>query len=255
MTFSRYAYFYDLLYRSRDYQSEVDRIQALARIHCGSASSLIEFGCGTGRLASLLAQNDFAVHGVDISPDMIAEAQRRRAEQRSVNHSSLDFAVGDIRSYRSPGRYELAVGLFHVFSYLQSIDELAAAVRTAASHLLTGGLLIFDFWYGPAVLSNGPEVRVKRCEDESVHLIRIAEPHIIHEKNIVAVHYQLLVIDKQSHQVEEVVETHSMRYFFQPEIEPILSAEGFELVEFSAWPDGSLPSPDTWGVAVVAKKI
>ena len=52
---------------------------------------------------------------------------------------------------------------------------------TAAKHLKPNGVFIFDFWYGPGVLTDPPVVRLKRLENEEIEVLRIAEP-VMHPK-------------------------------------------------------------------------
>ena len=67
------------------------------------------------------------------------------------------------------------IALFHVLSYQTSNADAQAMFETAATHIETGGIFLFDCWYGPAVLTDRPETRVKRAEDDTVEIIRIAE--------------------------------------------------------------------------------
>jgi hypothetical protein len=60
-----------------------------------------------------------------------------------------------------------AFTIFHVFSYQTTNGDLVAALTTAKEHLNPDGILIFDCWYGPAVLSNKPTIRVKTIEDDA----------------------------------------------------------------------------------------
>ena len=89
---------------------------------------------------------------------------------------------------------------------------------------------MFDVWYGPGVLSDKPSVRVKEVDFDENRLVRIAKPTMHIERNIVDVHYDIYVIDKMSNTAKRIEETHSMRYFFQPEIEMLLERAGFELI-------------------------
>lgn len=54
----------------------------------------------------------------------------------------------------------------------------------------------------------------------------------MHDKtNVVDVYYEFLVIDKEINNMEVIYETHSMRYFFRPELEVMLKETGFELLD------------------------
>ena len=50
--------------------------------------------------------------------------------------------------------------------------------ETAGKHLKTGGIFVFDFWFGPGVLTTPPETKIKRMSNKEVDILRIAEPKI-----------------------------------------------------------------------------
>jgi SAM-dependent methyltransferase len=252
--FDEYSRFYDLLYRDKEYAAEAANIVALLQTHLAGAVSLLELGCGTGRLARLLAGHGLTVSGVDLSESMLGEANRQQVTLPGEQATRLSYHLGDVRTVRLPLRFDAVISLFHVMSYQQSDDDLQAAFETAATHLSPGGLFIFDFWYGPAVLSQRPETRVKRLEDEGVRLVRIAEPVMRSKENLVDVNYHILATDKLSGATTELWETHTMRYLFLPEVQRLLAANGFAVMSCTAWPGGGEPGESTWGVGVVARK-
>jgi SAM-dependent methyltransferase len=95
----------------------------------------LDVGCGTGVLALHLSEHFRRVVGVDISPAMLAVAERSRAGQR---RDSVDFVLADMRS--------LPLGL-HAFDLVVStaaihhapIGETLAALR---QRVRPGGRLI-----------------------------------------------------------------------------------------------------------------
>lgn len=117
-----------------------------------------------------------------------------------------------------------------------------------------GGVFIFDCWYGPAVLTDRPVVRIKRLEDDDIEVTRIAEPKIHENKNIVDVNYNIFIKNKATGIAEELKETHRMRYLFKPEIDFLFEQAGFKLVESVEWMTGREPGFDTWGVCFVGKR-
>ena len=97
----------------------------------------------------------------------------------------------------------------HSLAYFGALDLALSA----------DGLFVFDFWYGPAVLTKRPAVRVRRVTAPNVRLTRIAEPEHQFHRNVVNVKYTIIAVDQRSGRLEEMVEVHPMRYFFLPEIE------------------------------------
>jgi len=196
MVFGNYARYYDLLYRDKDYEAEANYIHDLIQRHAPKSNSILELGCGTGRHAALLAQKGYAIHGVDMSESMLAEAEQRRTQLAQEVSERLSFSLGDIRKVRVERTFDVVASLFHVISYQTTNEDLAAAFATARAHLKPGGLFVFDCWYGPAVLTDRPEVRAKKLEDEKIQVTRIAVPEIYPNENRVDVNYQLFTAIK-----------------------------------------------------------
>lgn len=252
--FDHYACYYDLLYRDKDYSAEAEYIVKLIGEHAPDARNVLEMGCGTGAHAALLAAKGYLVHGIDMSANMLARAKERRSQLSAELAGRLSFAQGDVRSYRSDERFDVVLSLFHVFSYQTTNEDLAAAFATAATHLKLGGVMIVDFWYGPAVLSQQPETRVKRLEDDAVRVTRIAEPAIHPNENVVDVNYEVWVEDKRTGEIQRLKELHRMRYLFAPEIASHLDKHGFESSDLYEWLTCEPPRLSSWSGCVVAKK-
>ena len=157
--FDAYARYYDLLYREKDYAAEAEYVASHMRRHAPEAANILELGCGTGAHAEHLARLGYTVHGVDQSDPMLARAAVRKSGLPAKTAAQLSFGRGDVRTVRTGAHYDVVISLFHVMSYQTSNADLRAAFTTAAAHLRPGGLFLFDFWYGPAVLAQQPEVR------------------------------------------------------------------------------------------------
>ena len=113
---------------------------------------------------------------------------------------------------------------------------------------------MFDFWYGPAVLSKKPEVRLKNLENEQLKVTRIASPVLHDDMNIVDVNYQIYVHEKETKKISLIEETHKMRYLFLNELERLLGTKGFLINKVEEWMTGNSPSVDTWSVCIVASR-
>lgn len=254
-SFGDYSNYYDLFYKEKDYASEVDYVISRIRQHAPHGMSLLELGCGTGRHAEHFVKQGYTVHGVDLSQNMLKEAESKKMAMPLEQSARLNFTQGDIRALRLEKRFDTVLSLFHVFSYQSMNSDLSAAIGTAASHLVAGGLLFFDFWYGPAVIRQLPEVRVQRFEDNGVRVTRIAEPVIRVNRNVVDVNYEILIEHKQKEKLESIKETHSMRYLFMPEIELLLAQHGMESIGSFAWMKTSEPDFDSWNACVLARRL
>ncbi len=251
--FGLYSHYYDLLYKDKNYPAEVEYICSLLKKYTskGQCKSVLELGCGTGIHAELISRRGLTVHGVELSQSMLDVA----IERSKAATGELSFSRGDARDYRVEKQFDAVISLFHVLSYQTRQDDLRSMLKTASDHLDDGGVLVFDFWYGPAVLWQRPTLRVKRLENERVSVVRIAEPVLHDANNVVDVNYTIFAEDRISGQIEKLVETHRMRYFFLAELDDELSRAGFARLMAEEWLTGAMPSKKTWGVTLVAKKL
>ncbi len=252
--FQSYAQYYDFLYRDKDYGGETEFIRGVLQRVFPTARTVLELGCGTGGHAEHLAKAGFRIHGVDLSSDMLAQAEDRRSGLSPELQSRLKFDKGDIRKLRLGRKFDIVLGLFHVMSYQVSNDDLLSTFTTAREHLNEGGVFLFDCWYGPAVLSDRPEVRVKRLENEEIDIIRIANPVLHPNDNAVDVNYQVIMRRKDTDVCEEISETHRMRYLFRPEVEELSSQAGFQVEDFGTWMNDEEPGLGSWSVFFVVKR-
>jgi SAM-dependent methyltransferase len=184
---------------------------------------------------------------------MLQQASERLSQLPQELASKLTYSQGDIRTIRLDQQFDAIVSLFHVFSYQTTNQDLQATFATVNAHLKPGGVLIFDCWYGPAVLSDRPTVRIKRLEDKEISITRIAEPVMHPNENLVNVNYQVFIKDKHNGAVEELQETHTMRYLFKPEVDLLFKASQLELIASHEWMTKSEPGFNTWGVYFVGR--
>jgi SAM-dependent methyltransferase len=211
--FNNYSKYYDLLYTDKNYQGEAEYIHQLIQQNSLNAKSMLNLGCGTGKHDFEFAKLGYKVVGIDLSQGMVDIANIN-----NIDSVKLQFYQGDVRNVRLNKKFDVVVSLFHVMSYQITNEDLMAAFDTAREHLKEGGIFIFDYWYGPGVLTDPPLTRVKRIEDKHIEVLRIAEPFIQFDKNIVDVCYEIRVKDKFSGIEEIIKEKHTVRYLFLQEI-------------------------------------
>ncbi len=246
--FGLYSRYYDLLYKEKDYLAETNYIDGLIKRFNPGAKTILDLGCGTGRHAKLFAERGYRVHGVDFSKDMLDKARENE------NKGGLRFTEGDIRSIRLGEQFDVVTALFHVISYQITNEDIMDSFKTANEHLNDGGIFIFDCWYGPAVLTERPEVRVKRLEDETIQVTRIAEPDMHANENVVDVNYQVYIYDKINKKHEVIHETHNMRYLFKPEVFHMLKLCGFDNTILYKFLSEEAAGFNSWNVLSVGSK-
>ena len=246
-----YADHYDALYADKDYAAECDLIErAFGRFADERAvRSVMALGCGTGSHALLLARRGYRVTGVDRSAAMLRVAARKSADAGVT----VRWVEGDLQSASLGGPFDAVICMFAVLGYLGENGQLLAALANIRRHLRAGGLLLFDVWYGPAVLAAGTSERVKVIRTPRGQVIRATTPLLDTRHHRCEVRFRLWQIDgdRVTRDVEEV---HHVRFFFPLELDLLLSTSGFEPLSLTAFPTLERPVGDgTWNVFVVAR--
>jgi SAM-dependent methyltransferase len=101
-----------------------------------SPSSVLDAGCGTGRVAIELARRGVEVVGADLDDDLLAVARSKAPELTWV---SADLARLDL------GRsFDVVVAAGNVIGFVDATDR-AHAVAACAAHLAPGGHLVAGY--------------------------------------------------------------------------------------------------------------
>ncbi len=249
--FGEYAPWYDLLYEDKDYAAETAFVLEQLRRNGAKSGALLDLGCGTGVHAVEFARSGWQVTGIDLSEEMIRKAKARISNDTQAPR----FRQGDACQAGPERDFDAVVSLFHVASYQTSRAELESLFATAYTALKPNGILLFDYWYGGAVLSQGVQTRVKVIERAPLRVTRIAQSDHDETDAIVQVNYTLFCEDSVRSTIKRVDEVHRLRYWFPFEIEASLRATGFEPLGHYAWLSNEPPHSKTWAAYSVARKI
>jgi SAM-dependent methyltransferase len=140
----------------------VEFLAALVPTSAGAGAAL-ELGVGTGRIAIPLARRGVGVHGIDLSPDMLAELRARPGAD------AVGVTLGDFATTRVDGRFTLAYLLRNTIMNLTSQDEQVACFQNVAAHLEPGGRFVIEVGV-PALRRLPPGETVRAFTVTAAHL-------------------------------------------------------------------------------------
>ncbi|MGO2683332.1 MAG: methyltransferase domain-containing protein [Microbacterium sp.] len=129
------ARLYDLLFPADEaavnfYRGEAD----------GKGERVLELGCGTGHKLIPVAADGHQSVGLDLAPDMLAEAQRK-ANERGV---SVEWRHGDMRDFDLDREFDLIFIAANALLHLHRADDIVQCFRAVRRHLAPGGRFAFD---------------------------------------------------------------------------------------------------------------
>jgi 2-polyprenyl-3-methyl-5-hydroxy-6-metoxy-1,4-benzoquinol methylase len=99
---------------------------------------VLDLGCGTGLLACRIAEQGFAVAGVDPAEGMLAVARSRPGGER------VSWIKSTGQALRLRERFDLIYMTGHAFQALLTDDDAIAVLKTARDHLADESMLAFE---------------------------------------------------------------------------------------------------------------
>jgi SAM-dependent methyltransferase len=127
---------------------------------------VLDVGCGIGRWSRLLAARGARVTGVDLSPTMIAEAERRA--RASGLGDRCQFMVQDSATLEIDGSFDLIVCVT-VLQHILDVGKMRSALHHMALHLAPGGRLVL-LEAAPARIATRCNSHVFTARHRSVYL-------------------------------------------------------------------------------------
>lgn len=144
-----------------------------------SAKTVLDFGCGTGVAARGIAhRKNFSgkILGIDISPHLVAAAQRLTGEE-AVEHK-VEYRVGDTSNIDIEDQSFEAVVAHTLVSH---VDDPGGVVNEAARVVKQNGMVgIFDGDYASLTFSNGDPRKGKEY-DEAINKAIITNPRVMRQ--------------------------------------------------------------------------
>lgn len=247
-----YADVYDTVYRDKDYAAESELAERLFRAYGdGPVGSVLDLGCGTGSHAVQLAHAGYEVVGVDRSAGMLSHARKKAAVVTSG--ISPRFEEQDVRGADLGRQFDAVMIMFAVLGYQLGNGDVLATLKAARRHLRPKGLLLFDVWYGPAVLRQRPSQRIKTISTPAGRILRASSGELDVQRHLCVVHSDTWQLEGKQ-LINSTEESHPMRYFFPLELSLFLECAGFTPLRLGAFPEFDRdPDETTWNVMQVAR--
>ncbi|HEY4383002.1 MAG TPA: methyltransferase domain-containing protein [Ktedonobacteraceae bacterium] len=136
---------YDLEYQSQSEQDLPFWRELLMRY---TPHHVLELACGSGRIGIdlLHGPGNFALEGIDISPEMLSAYRRKLEREPEEQRRRVTLHEGDISEYdlAHKGEFDLIFLPFNSIAHLYELDQQLATFKNTQEHLVPGGRFIVD---------------------------------------------------------------------------------------------------------------
>lgn len=135
-----FAYYYDLLTENVDYESRCNYILSLLAENGIGKGILLDLACGTGTVAMLLSEKGYEVIGVDVSEEMLSQAQEKKME----SGADIIFLRQKMEELDLFGTINGAVCTLDSINHVTNADTVKEIFRRVSLFMEDQGIFIFD---------------------------------------------------------------------------------------------------------------
>src|SRR6266511_769799 len=198
----------------------------------------LELGIGTGRIALPLVARGVRVHGIDLSPDMVAQLRAKSGGE------DIPVTIGDFASARTGEAFSLAYLVFNTINNLTTQDAQVACFQNVSAHLEPGACFVVEV--GVPALQRLPPGETVRVFTLSTTRLGFDE-YDVASQGLISHHYSL--VDGRL----EVVSI-PFRFVWPSELDLMARLAGMKLRErFAGWRREPFTSESTAHVSVWEK--
>ena len=132
---------YDALTYDIPYERILTFWQKLCARQKADVRTVLDLACGTGSLSVLLAKRGYRVLGVDLSEDMLAEADQKAV---AMEGNRPFFVCQPMQRLRLPETVDAVICCLDSINYLRKPTDCQKTFRRVYDALTHGGVFVFD---------------------------------------------------------------------------------------------------------------
>ena len=235
---------YDRLTNDVDYEATVDFYWQLLEREGVDPRTVVDLACGTGSVALLLARKGLQVVGVDMSADMLCQANQKAQEQGVYPV----FVCQPLQQLRLPRGVDLAVCALDSLDYITDPADCQEAIARIYKVLNPGGCFIFDVNTPLKLRSMDDQVFLD--EDDDVYCVWRGE--FDWQTNICT--YAMDLFQRQGERWLRSYEEHREYAYSQQQLTDYLKRAGFTHIEVFADRRMEAPGPEEQRIYFKARK-
>lgn len=202
---------------------------------------VLELGCGTGRVSLALAENGAQVHGLDLSPDMLAVFREKLSTAAPEVCERVAITEGNMADFSLGERFALIIMPFRAFQALAEDADIDGCLRRVREHLAPGGRFIINAFLPQKRRMRHwcftEKVQWERALDTGGRVVKKHSGDRIDRKRQVIYPRFAFEITRPDGTAERMEESLQLKYWYPRQLQKRLRQAGLRVVEQYGWYD------------------
>ncbi|WP_194774586.1 class I SAM-dependent methyltransferase [Pararhodonellum marinum] len=202
------------MYSFKDYEKESAEILRIIKAIRPDCKTILDIGCGTSEHHRYLNKH-FSIDGIDLNSKFIETSKKKNP----AGH----YRVENMVQFDLEKQYDVIICLFSSIGYLQTMNEIIAALKCFNKHLNTDGLVMVEPWLNKDTWQNG-KVHMITIDNEDIKICRMNTSYTSGDLSILNFHY---LVGTKDQGVQHFQEEHKLRLTSKEEM-----LKAFQLADF-----------------------
>lgn len=221
--YEEFAGIYDRMMEEIPYEDWFRKLHSFLREKGVTSGTICDLGCGTGMMTELFAGAGYDMIGVDLSADMLAQAQEKK-EQSGLE---ILYVQQDMTELNLLKTVNVVMSLCDSINYLLDEQDMRETFLRVYDALLPGGIFLFDLktaYCFQEIIGN--QVRVEQEEDMTC----IWENYFYEEEMVNEYSLTIFRKEPESDLFSRSEEVHEQRAYDVTQVQKWLEECGFTSV-------------------------
>lgn len=252
--YNKIAHYYDLTHA--DLTEDIDYILTLVG---KTAVSIIELGCGSGRLLLPLARAGHHLTGIDNSEAMLARARVQIATETDAVQQRITLIEADMTQIvTESASFDWAIMPYNTFMHLEPV-QMSVALKKIARSLGVNGRLLIDL-INPTAIASTPNDRLLTLENTFVDpengriVVQQSSSQLDEEKQTLHITWLYDASPPEGGAIHRTIAQAAYHYRYPHQLELLLHEAGFALLTISGDYDDSPYTEESERLLIVARK-
>lgn len=200
-----------------------------------SLGSVLELGCGTGRVTVPMAQAGIDVVGLDSSAKMLQVARRKARRARPLD-GDITWVRSDMREFSLNQKFRLVVIPYRGFLSILNVEQQRRCLENIRYHLMPHGRLIFDIFVPDLdTLTDNTSTLVHSWDvtdpDTDRRLVVWDQSRFDNHNQIMDVRMIMEELNLSGQVVDKLYRDFQIRYIHRYEAQHLLELSGFHVLD------------------------